>query len=286
MEIAGALLLIGFALSGGGPWLQGLFPDPPGCRWPGPEARRLEPGRLVGVEREATRADGERIPVKAMPATAVYNPCAKLQPPPRACSRVDRSSARSASRRTCSMRRARVSGFLASWIRYSSAYRFPLSSVAKKRGPRRLLQRAPQVIRRRRRALPVVGGLPRPSALACSTCRRPAGCIAPVSMSSVARRQLTFDHVLRGPRGVNRWSQKCRRACSPGYRSSRSRGPHRGHPRTTDRDAEAFFASFSHTPLNVVCCSVSHAAHASSEFKRENGQVLLNAHDASVRQRK
>ena len=37
MEIAGALLLIGFALSGGGPWLQGLFQIAPGGAGPVPK---------------------------------------------------------------------------------------------------------------------------------------------------------------------------------------------------------------------------------------------------------
>ena len=37
MEIAGALLLIGFALSGGGPWLQGLFQITPAGAGPVPK---------------------------------------------------------------------------------------------------------------------------------------------------------------------------------------------------------------------------------------------------------
>ena len=48
----------------------------------------------------------------------------------------------------------------------------------------------------------------RPSRLAASTCATPAGLILPCSISSVALRQLTCDHLLRGPRGPKRWSQK------------------------------------------------------------------------------
>ena len=47
----------------------------------------------------------------------------------------------------------------------------------------------------------------RPSALARSISRRPAGFIWPDSMSAAALAQLILDHLLRGARGVNRWSQ-------------------------------------------------------------------------------
>ena len=47
-----------------------------------------------------------------------------------------------------------------------------------------------------------------PSAFAASTSARPAGCISPEVMSASAFPQLILDHLLRGPRGVKRWSHQ------------------------------------------------------------------------------
>src|SRR5215204_3345840 len=101
-----------------------------------------------------------------------------------------------------SMRRALVSGFLASWIRYRIAYLFLLSSLAKNSRARSFFSSS------RRRSSGTVALLcasyaasHRPSALARSTSRKPAGFISPCSMSCLTFSRLTFDHLLLALRG-------------------------------------------------------------------------------------
>jgi hypothetical protein len=71
-----------------------------------------------------------------------------------------------------------------------------------------LIERRPEVGRDGGSALPLVGGVPAAVGAGLVTLARPDGRIRSPAINSVALSRLIRDHLLRGPRGVKRWSQK------------------------------------------------------------------------------
>src|SRR5215208_4183617 len=106
----------------------------------------------------------------------------------------------------------------------------------------------------------------RPSALARSTSRRPAGFILPSSISLLTLTRLTFDHLLLGRRGVNR-SNQCWVSKLSAWLSIQPyhRATSRASAKETVSNPEPFLASLSHSLSEVAWCSSSHVSHASRE---------------------
>ncbi len=106
-----------------------------------------------------------------------------------------------------SIRRARVSGFFASWIRWSTAYLFAAFRPSKNS---RACGTASRAACRSSGTVAVLGASyalsHRPSACARSTSVKPRGRIRPSAISRSTLSRLIFDHLLRDVRGVNRWT--------------------------------------------------------------------------------